>query len=233
MAVKNRMLGGGSLWRVDGTLNIRVSEGGSLQIDGVSATALITGATSGATQSAMLLAPTASAVTANVNYHKLLAIGDVTGNTAYGFGDPAKPTTGLMASFGRTVATSGALTDTGLDVRAINKLVNVGANTLQGAYVKAKNYTGGTVGGDLVGLFVEVINDGTLGGKAIGLKLGKDSGAMTADIQFTNGTYFVASTAAITPNVTTTTAPIDSFTIQGGKLFVSDGSKWQYAVVTG
>lgn len=182
--------------------------------------------------------PSASSTTTGINYHKLYSIGDVTGTTAYGFGDPTKPTTGLMGSFGRTVIATGNITDTGLDIRTINKLVNTGTNTIQGAYVKAKNYSGGTVGGDLVGQFIETVNDGTVTGKVIGLKLGKDTGTMTADIQFTNGVYFVALATAITANTTTTTAPAGSIGITThatglGKLFISDGSKWQYAVVAG
>jgi hypothetical protein len=182
-------------------------------------------------------APAASAATTGVNYHKLFAIGDVTGNTAYGFGDPAKPTTGLMACFGRTAVATGNITDTGLDVRAINKLTNTGTNNIQGAYIKAKNYDTGTVGGDLIGAYVETVNDGTVTGKVIGLKLGKDTGTMTADIQFTNGQYLIALSTAITANSTTTASPAGSIGITTnatgvGKLFVSDGSKWQYASVS-
>lgn len=181
-------------------------------------------------------APTASAAVTGINYHKLFAIGDVTGNTAYGFGDPTKPTTGLMACFGRTAVATATITDTALDARAINKLVNTGTNTIQGAYIKAKNYADATVGGDLIGQFIETVNDGTVTGKVIGLKLGKDSGTMTADIMFTNGQYFVTLATAITANSTTTSAPAGSIGITShatgrGKLFVSDGSKWQYAAV--
>jgi hypothetical protein len=192
--------------------------------------------TSGTILSKVYVAPDASATTTSINYHKLFAVGDVTGTTAYGFGDPTKPTTGIMGSFGRTAIATATITDTGLDIRAINKLVNTGANNLQGAYIKAKNYTGGTVGGDLIGQFIETVNDGTVTGKVIGLKLGKDSGAITADIMFTNGQYLVTLATAITANSTVTTAPAGSIGITShstgvGKLFVSDGSKWQYAAV--
>jgi hypothetical protein len=188
--------------------------------------------TSGAILTKQHYAPAASAAVAGINYHKLVAFGDVTGTTAYGFGDPTKPTTGIMGCFGRTVIASAAVTDTAADFRAINRLVNTGANNLQGAYIKAKNYDTGTVGGDLIGAYVETVNDGTVTGKVIGLKLGKDTGTMTADIMFTHGGYFVASTGAITANSTTTTAPAGSFTTTTnatglGKLFVSDGQKWQ------
>lgn len=192
---------------------------------------------SGTILSKVYFAPVASATTASINYHKLFAIGDVTGNTAYGFGDPTKPTTGLMACFGRTAIATGNITDTGLDVRAINKLVNTGTNNIQGAYIKAKNYADATIGGDLIGQFIETVNDGTVTGKVIGLKLGKDTGSMTADIQFTNGQQLVCLSTAITANSTTTSAPAGSIGITSnatgvGKLFVSDGSKWQYASVS-
>jgi len=192
--------------------------------------------TSGTILSKVYFDPTASATTASINYHKLFAIGDVTGTTAYGFGDPAKPTTGLMGCFGRTAIATGTITDTGLDIRVINKLVNTGANTIQGAYIKAKNYADATTGGNLIGAFIETVNDGTVTGTVIGLKLGKDSGTMTADIQFTNGQYLVTLATEITANTTTTSAPAGSIGITShatgvGKLFVSDGSKWQYAAV--
>lgn len=50
----------------------------------------------------------------------------------------------------------------------------------------------------------------------------------------TAGLYFL--TTAITANSTTTTAPVGSIATTTnatgtGKLFVSDGTKWQYAVV--
>lgn len=193
--------------------------------------------TSGTTLSKIHFAPAASAAVTGISYHKLFAIGDVTGTTAYGLGDPTKPTTGIMGCFGRTAIATAAITDTAADFRIINKLVNTGANNLQGAYIKAKNYSTGTVGGDLIGAFVETVNDGTVTGKVIGLKLGKDSGTMTADIMFTNGQYFVCLTTAITANSTTTSVPAGSIGITSnatgvGKLFVSDGSKWQYASVS-
>lgn len=188
---------------------------------------------SGTILTQMLFAPKASVATTGASYHKLVGIGDITGTTAFGFGDPTKPTTGLMASFGRTAVATGNITDTALDVRAINKLTNTGTNNIQGAYVKAKNYSTGTVGGDLVGAFIETVNDGTVTGKTIGLKLGKDTGTMTADVQFTNGLQLVMLDTAITANDTTTSTPAGSigFTSHStgvGHIFTSDGSKWQY-----
>ena len=178
--------------------------------------------------------PLASAAIAGINFHKLFAIGDVTGTTAFGFGDVTKPTTGLMASFGRTTVATGTQTDTGADFRVLNKLVNTGANTIQGAYIKAKNYSTGTIG-TVKGLFVEVVNEGTAT-TVLGIEIGSDRTVPTADVKFSNGQYLVALTTAITVNVTTTTAPEGSLGITSnatgkGKLFMSDGSKWQYAVV--
>jgi len=188
----------------------------------------------GTIKSKIKFLPLASSAISGVDFHKLFAIGDVTGTTAYGFGDPTKPTTGIMGSFGRTAIATGTPTDTGLDIRVINKLVNTGANTIQGAYIKAKNYTGGTVG-IVKGLFVEVVNDGNAT-TVLGIEIGSDGTVPTADVKFSNGAYLVALSTAITVNVTTTTAPAGSlgFTTNAtglGKLFMSDGSKWQYAVV--
>jgi len=190
--------------------------------------------TEGTIKSKIKFSPLASYAISGIDFHKLFAIGDVTGTTAYGFGDPTKPTTGIMASFGRTAIATGTPTDTGLDIRVINKLVNTGANTIQGAYIKAKNYSTGTVG-IVKGLFVEVVNDGTAT-TVLGIEIGSDGTVPTADVKFSNGAYLVALSTAITVNVTTTTAPAGSlgFTTNAtglGKLFMSDGSKWQYAVV--
>ena len=191
----------------------------------------------GTTQSAILIAPRPSAAVTGANYHKLFAIGDVTGTTAYGFGDPTKPTTGKMACFGRTVIATAAMIDTGDDVRVINKLTNTGTYSIQGRYTKAKNYSSGTITGDLIGHFVEVVNDGTVNGKVIGVKIGKDSGATPdAEIQLSNGLYIVASAVAITATSTDTTSPAGSIGITShatgvGKLFVSAGGKWVYMAV--
>ena len=139
-----------------------------------------------------------------------------------------------MACFGRTAVATGTQTDTGADFRVINKLVNTGANTIQGAYIKAKNYAEATVG-TVKGLFVEVVNDGTAT-TVLGIEIGTDGTVPTADMKFSNGQYLVALTTAITANSTTTTAPIGSLGITSnatgrGKLFMSDGSKWQFAAV--
>lgn len=184
---------------------------------------------------AVKITPTASVATTSIGYHKLFVVGDETGNTAYGFGDVTKPTTGIMGSFGRTAIATSTQTDTGLDIRVINKLVNTGENVLQGAYIKAKNYEDATVG-SIVGLFVEVVSDGTVTNGAVGIKIGADSTVLEADMQFSNAQQFVALTTAITANSTATTAAAGSIGITSnatgtGKLFMSDGSKWQYAVV--
>lgn len=56
------------------------------------------------------------------------------------------------------------------------------------------------------------------------------------DLQFSNQQWLVALTTAITANVTTTTAPAGSIGVTShgtgtGKLFMSDGTKWQFAAV--
>lgn len=233
------------LKRVSDTIKgffVRNSSGTEIKIydtDGnlyVGNTTLGNAVTTGTIKSALKITPTPSTATTSINYHKLVDIGDETGTTAYGFGDATKPTTGIMASFGRTAIATGTQTDTGLDVRAINKLVNTGVNAIQGAYIKAKNYTDATVG-SLIGLFVEAVADGTVTNGAIGIKIGSDGTVPKADMQFTNGLQLVCLTTAITANSTTTSAPAGSIGITShstgvGHLFTSDGSKWQYMSVS-
>ena len=57
-----------------------------------------------------------------------------------------------------------------------------------------------------------------------------------SSITFDNGQQFVALTTAITANTTTTSLPAGSIGITSsatgvGYLFMSDGTKWQYAKV--
>lgn len=133
------------------------------------------GVTSGTIKNQVKTLTGASATTIGIDYHKLFTIGDETGNTAYGMGDPAKPTTGLMASFGRTALATGTMTDTAADFRIINKLVDTtGVHSMQGLYVKAKNYSGATLTGNLYGAFIETVADGTVSGASAMLKLGTD-----------------------------------------------------------
>jgi len=152
------------------------------------------GVTNGTTKSAIKFSPKASAAEVGVNYYKLVDIGDETGTTAYGFGDVTKPTTGVMASFGRTTIATSTQTDTGMDVRVINKLVNTGVNTLQGMYVKAKNYAGGTAG-KLIGLFVEVVSEGTVTNGGTGIKIGSDGSTIT-DMELSSGAKIFTGSAA-------------------------------------
>ena len=56
-------------------------------------------------------------------------------------------------------------------------------------------------------------------------------------LQFAGGIQFHGVDTAITANTTTTSAPAGSLAITSnstgkGKLFVSDGSKWQFAAIT-
>lgn len=194
------------------------------------------GTISGTTKSAIKVTPVPSVATTSINYHKLVTIGDETGTTPYGFGDVTKPTTGVMASFGRTAIATSTQTDTGLDVRVINKLVNTGVNILQGLYIKAKNYADSTVG-SLLGLKVEVVADGTVTNGGVGIQIASDGTTLKQDMLFSNGLGIFCSTAAITANSTATTLPAGTMGITSngtgvGKLFVSDGSKWQYMGVS-
>ena len=181
----------------------------------------------GTTLIQLLLTPPASATVSSINYHKLFGFGDITGTTAFGFGAPTKPTTGIMASFGRTAIATATLTDTGLDIRALNRLVNTGANTLQGAYIKAKNYSTGTVGGDLIGLFIETVQDGTCSGSSYGLKIGSDGSTLTSDIILRNGATIdngAAGTLTLTETAIALAGTVDSsgdFTVATNKLAVA------------
>ena len=131
--------------------------------------------TSGTVKSETSFLPTASSTVSGVEQHKLFSIGDITGNTAYGMGDPAKPTTGIMGCFGRTALATGTMTDTAADFRIINKLVDTtGVHSMQGLYVKAKNYSGATLTGNLYGAFIETVSDGTVSGQSAAIKLGSD-----------------------------------------------------------
>lgn len=191
--------------------------------------------TSGTTKSAIKFTPTPSVATTSINYHKLVDIGDETGTTAYGFGDVAKPTTGVMASFGRTAIATSAITDTGLDVRVINKLNNSAENIIQGAYIKAKNYSTGTVG-SMVGLKVEVASEGTVTNGAIGIDIEADGTVLEQDVKFSNGLGFVALTTAITANSTTSSLPAGTFGITSNAtgvnhLFTVIAGTWEYALV--
>ena len=56
-------------------------------------------------------------------------------------------------------------------------------------------------------------------------------------LQFAGGVQFHGLSTAITANSTTTSAPAGSMAITSnatgkGKLFVSDGTKWQYAAIS-
>jgi hypothetical protein len=83
------------------------------------------------------------------------------------------------------------------------------------------------------------ISGGTISGAALSTSSysGTFTSTATTDATIANATaglYFL--TGAITANSTTTTAPKGSIATTtnatgAGKLFVSDGSKWQFAVV--
>ena len=153
---------------------------------------------SGSLSYGSLIQPKASSALTGVTRHALLCIGDLSGNTAYGFGDVAKSTNGVMIGFGRTAIATSAFTgvDTGLDVRCINKLVNDAAYSMQGLYVKAKNYTDAVMG-VLIGIKIECVNDGTAS-SSTALKIHSDGSVLTHAIDMsscptTNGMDIVLS----------------------------------------
>jgi hypothetical protein len=152
--------------------------------------------------------PVALSAVSAITRQVLVNLGDITGNTAFGFGVTNQSSYGVMASFGRTAAAGANWDgnyDTGLDVRAINKLANDTAYNMRGAYIKAKNYVGSGAGavtgvvGQIDGLTVECVADGTETESSV-LKLGSDASTVTygidmdevatpetADIRFSNG----------------------------------------------
>jgi hypothetical protein len=72
-------------------------------------------------------------------------------------------------------------------------------------------------------------------GSAVASDVAADS-IVTGTFEFSNGLKIVSLSTAITANSTTTTAPAGSIGITShatgvGKLFISDGTKWQFAVV--
>lgn len=143
--------------------------------------------TTGTIKSRVKWTPAASATTASITSHKLYVIGDETGTTAFGMGDPAVATTGLMACFGRTVLASGSMTDTAADFRIINRLVDSGGtHNMQGLYVKVKNYSSGTITGALYGAYIEVVADGTVSGESALIRLGTDGSRVNRMIDATN-----------------------------------------------
>jgi len=167
------------------TVGNDVTVGNNLTINGATTTfadtaTLSSGNINGTTLTSLFITPKASVATGSINYQKLVTIGDVTGTTAFGFGDVAKPTTGLMVSFGRTIAATSPITDTSFDIRAINKLDNSGTSyDLQGAYIKAKNYSTGKLR-NLKGLSIETINDsGIISGSSHALYFGTDGTTIT------------------------------------------------------
>jgi len=127
--------------------------------------------------------PVASATTGSITQHKLFVIGDYTGNTSYGMGDPNKQTAGLMASFGRTAAATASAfsgTDTAIDARMINTQSNNASYDMQGIYIKTKNYSGGVVG-VMKGAYIEAVNEGTAT-TVTGLDLGSDGSTLSVGI---------------------------------------------------
>lgn len=171
------------------------------------------------------LVPKASTANTGVNRHVLFSPGELTGTTAFGFGDVTKPTYGAMFSFGRTAIATASWTgtDTSVDIRCINKLVNNAAYAMQALYVKCKNYTSGTVG-SLVGAYIETVADGT-DTTAIGLKLGTDGSTIDTAIDMSACTVTNGSDIKLSTGITigsgsaapTHIAPIGSLYIRTGQ----------------
>lgn len=187
---------------------------------------------SGTILSKQLFTPTASAATTGASYHRLFAIGDVTGTTAYGMGDPTKPTYGFMASFGRTVAATSSFTGTDVagNFYMLNKLVNDTAYSIQGMHVKCKNYSTGTVGA-MSGLFVECVPEGTSSSASI-LKLGSDGSAVNNALDMSSATVTNGSDIKLSSGLTIgsgSAAP--THVAAPGSLYIRTGQSDQKAML--
>ena len=115
---------------------------------------------------------------------------------------------GRPAGANATAAFPAGSPDTGLRVVSVNRATNnATAYEIEGAYVKAKNYTGGVVLG-VTGLRVEAVNDGTdTAGKSSVVNLSTDSSTLDygidmddvatpalGEIKFSNGTMLRVNT---------------------------------------
>ena len=130
-----------------------------------------------------------------------LGVGEVSGTTAYGFGDTNTAGYGFLTSWGRTTPATAnwdGVSESPFEARMLNKLTNNAAYAMTGGHIKSKNYSTGTVG-DMRGLWIEIINDGTATTES-GLYISDDSTTIdnlidmlgastpgTSDIRFSNG----------------------------------------------
>ena len=149
--------------------------------------------TSGTSFYNWLLDPVGSIASSTIQRWELMHVGsedNSTSTNAQLFG--MYVTIGRAAGYNAAANWNGGTFDTGLRVNAQNKATNNAAYSLRGAHVKAKNYSTGTVG-QLEGLFVEAIGDGTEGnGTAIILKLGSDSSTVDIGIDMASAVVDVA-----------------------------------------
>jgi hypothetical protein len=122
--------------------------------------------TNGTTITEMAIIPNASSARnalALGQTHRLIRIG-YPGLTYWGFGDTSNRSFGVSMFVGRQMANPATANfsgfDTGFEFTTINGATNNAAYNLRGGYIKAKNYTGGTVG-SLQGLIIETTASGT------------------------------------------------------------------------
>ena len=171
----------------------------------------------------LLYAPSGSESSATYSRYDLMHVGSEVNATSTN-----ASLVGGYFSIGRPSAAaanwSGGTFDTGLRSVAINRATNNAAYGLRGAYVKAKNYTSGTIGG-LEGLFIEAVGDGTEdNGEAIVLKLGTDNSTVdygidmdlitadVADIKFQNGATILNSSSTLLTITETTVDVVGALT---------------------
>lgn len=107
----------------------------------------------------LLPQPSLAAPEVGYDHTELLRIGDpdtvIPANPCWGFADPAAKTYGISAIFGRTTAATGAFwrvdrPDCGLNVQVMNNQGNMSQYSMEAAYFRAYNRTGGIVSNQTV-----------------------------------------------------------------------------------
>ena len=172
----------------------------------------------------VVLSPKESVATTGINYHRLAYLSG-------SFGDVTKPTTGLLASFSRTAIAAGVLTDTALDVRIANTVINASANTLQGAYIKCKNNSGKT-SGNCIGLFVETVCDGTVTNGGVGIKIGSDGKNLVSAIDMSSAVVVNGADIKLSSGLTIGSgAAAPTHAAAAGSLYIRTGQSDQKAML--
>jgi len=200
--------------------------------------------TSTTSRANVTITPLAVTDRSGVSREVLINLGDLTGTTAFGFGSTNHSSYGVMGCFGRTavaVSTWDGNYDTGADFRCLNRMTNDAAYNLRGAFIKAKNYSGGVVG-QMDGLTVECEDSGTTT-ESVVLKLGSSSSTVdygidmrdvagaTADVILRNGATINNSSSSLL-TITETTVAI-SGALTATTMAPANGITTNVAITTG